>query len=82
MIRIEIDRQRCVGSGNCLFWAPATFDLDDEGTSTVIDPTGDPAETVRVAAEGCPTRAITVTEIRSSARDTREGGPDVDRPVR
>ena len=82
MIRIEIDRERCVGSGNCLFWAPATFDLDDEGTSTVIDPSGDPAETVRVAAEGCPTRAITVTEIHSPAQDTPEGGADVDRPVR
>ena len=28
---IRIDRDRCIGSGNCGFWAPATFDLDDEG---------------------------------------------------
>ncbi len=30
-IRIEIDRDKCVGSGNCVFWAPGTFDLDDDG---------------------------------------------------
>jgi len=60
MIRIEIDRDKCVGSGNCLFWAPGTFDLDDEGVSVVIDATGDPAERIRVAAEGCPSKAITL----------------------
>ena len=58
MIRIEIDRDKCVGSGNCLFWAPGTFDLDDEGQSVVVDPSGDPEDRIRVAAEGCPSKAI------------------------
>ena len=26
-IEIRIDRERCIGSGNCVFWAPASFDL-------------------------------------------------------
>lgn len=82
MIRIEIDRDRCVGSGNCLFWAPGTFDLDDDGKATVVDPTGDQEETVRVAAEGCPTRAISVTELHRPVHDTAEGGADAHRPVR
>ncbi len=60
MIRIEIDRDKCVGSGNCLFWAPGTFDLDDDGLSVVIDPSADPEDRIRVAAEGCPSKAITV----------------------
>jgi ferredoxin len=34
---IRIDRDRCMGSGNCLFWAPRTFDLDDDGRSVVVD---------------------------------------------
>jgi ferredoxin len=59
-IRIEIDRDKCVGSGNCVFWAPGTFDLDDEGQSVVIDPDGETEERIRVAAEGCPAQAITV----------------------
>ncbi len=60
-IEIDIDRDECMGSGNCGFWAPATFDLDDdEGKAYVVDPAGDPTEKVLLAAEGCPTRAIVV----------------------
>jgi ferredoxin len=67
-MRIVIDPERCVGSGNCLYWAPRTFDLDDDGVSRVVDPTGDDEERIRVAVEGCPTRAITVED---------ETGPEV-----
>lgn len=63
MIRIEIDRDRCVGSGNCVFWAPATFDLDDDGQSVVVDPTGDPDDRIWVAVEGCPSKAISVVSV-------------------
>jgi ferredoxin len=85
MIRIEIDRDRCVGSGNCLFWAPNTFDLDDGGTAVVIDPDGDGEELARVAADGCPTRAITVIDhLRASVSNEHDsqGGPGADRTVR
>jgi len=61
-IRIVIDRERCVGSGNCLYWAPGTFDLGDDGISMVVDPSGDDEDRIRVAAEGCPTRAISLEE--------------------
>jgi ferredoxin len=80
-----------VGSGNCLFWAPATFDLDDGGTSVVVDPAGDDQDRIRVAVDGCPTRAITL-ELVGPASDPPataapdppthvhpEGGPDADR---
>ena len=43
-VDIRIDRDKCMGSGNCSFWAPATFDLDDEGVAVVIDPEGDGEE--------------------------------------
>lgn len=59
-IDIRIDRETCMGSGNCQFWAPAVFDLDDEGVAVVVDPEGDPEEKVVLAARGCPTQAITV----------------------
>ena len=61
-LRIVIDRDRCVGSGNCLYWAPGTFDLDDDGVSVVVDPEGDDEDRIRVAAEGCPTRAISLQD--------------------
>jgi ferredoxin len=59
-VDIRIDREKCMGSGNCSFWAPATFDLDDEGIATVVDAEGDPDDKIVLAAQGCPTQAIAV----------------------
>ncbi len=61
-MRITIDRDRCMGSGSCGFYAPATFDLDDALKAVVVDPAGDPVERIRMAAESCPTNAITIEE--------------------
>ncbi len=75
MIRVEIDREKCVGSGNCVFWAPATFDLDDEGLSVIIDPAGDTADRIRVAVDGCPSNALSMELVEEPAdHDEGEGG--------
>jgi ferredoxin len=58
---ITIDREVCMGSGNCSFWAPGVFDLDDDGIAVVIDASAQPEEKIVLAAQGCPTQAITVT---------------------
>jgi ferredoxin len=60
VLRIEIDRTRCMGSGNCSFWAPGSFDLGDDGIAFVQDPSGEPEDKVILAAQGCPTQAISV----------------------
>lgn len=57
---IRIDVERCMGSGNCLFWAPDTFDLSDEGHSVVTDPAASDEERLRIAAQGCPVGAISL----------------------
>ena len=49
-----------MGSGNCSFWAPGVFDLDDDGIAIVIDPTAQPEDKIVLAAQGCPTQAIAV----------------------
>jgi ferredoxin len=59
-IRIEIDREACMGSGNCIFWAPGVFDLDDDGVAVVVDPEAAPEDRVVLAADGCPTKAISI----------------------
>ena len=59
---IEIDREACMGSGQCQVFAANTFELDEQAKSTVVNPAGDPIEQIRIAAEGCPMRAITVHE--------------------
>ena len=39
-IDIKIDWDLCMGSGNCMFWAPDTFDLSEDGHAVVTDPDG------------------------------------------
>ncbi|MFN8036713.1 MAG: ferredoxin [Acidimicrobiia bacterium] len=60
-LEIVIDREKCMGSGNCIFWAPGVFDLDDDGVSIVVDNEAAPEEKVILAAQGCPTQAISVS---------------------
>jgi ferredoxin len=59
-IDVEIDRDLCMGSGNCVYEAPGVFDLDDDSVAFVVDPTASPEERVVSAAGKCPTHAITV----------------------
>lgn len=56
-----------MGSGQCCFYAPNTFDQDDETIATVIDPQGDPAETIQAAVDGCPTRALSIVADQEQA---------------
>jgi ferredoxin len=60
-LSIEINRDVCMGSGNCSFWAPGVFDLDDDGVAIVTDPAGESEDKIILAAQGCPTQAITVS---------------------
>lgn len=57
---VKVDWERCMGSGNCLFWAPDTFDLSEDGHAVVIDAAATDEGRLRVAAEGCPVGAITL----------------------
>jgi ferredoxin len=82
MIRIQIDRDKCVGSGNCVFWAPGTFDLDDQGLSVVIDPSGDTVDRIRVAVDGCPSNALSMESVEEPAHEDRGEGGHGDRLVR
>ena len=59
-LEIQIDWDKCMGSGNCMFWAPETFDLGDDGHAVVIDPEGSAEERLHIAAEGCPVGAISL----------------------
>lgn len=55
---LDVDRDRCMGSGQCTFYAPGTFDLDDLSIAMVIDEHGDPDDKIQMAIDVCPTRAI------------------------
>jgi len=59
---IRVDRTLCMGSGQCCWYAPNTFDQDDETVAIVIDPAGDTEEAIRSAVSGCPTGALSIVE--------------------
>jgi ferredoxin len=59
-IEVRIDGDVCMGSGNCLFWAPGSFDLGDDGRAVTFDPEATDEERLRVVAGGCPVGAISL----------------------
>ena len=59
-LEVEIDREVCMGSGNCMYEAAGAFNLDDDSVAFVVDPAGAPEDNVIAAARKCPTHAITV----------------------
>ncbi len=58
-IVVTVDRERCMGSGNCQFHAPATFDLDSSCKAFVLG-VNDPIDAIERAVESCPQRAISI----------------------
>ncbi len=64
MSRIEVDRDRCVGSGSCEALAPGVFEVDDDGVLVVHrpEPADDELRDVGDAVRSCPTRALSLTE--------------------
>ncbi|TDD56645.1 ferredoxin [Saccharopolyspora elongata] len=63
-MRIEIDRDRCVGAGMCALAAPSVFDQNEEdGLVLLVDaePPEEARESVRTAAVTCPSGAVAVS---------------------
>lgn len=59
---VEIDRELCMGSGNCTFAPPGVFELDEDSIARVVDPTRATRDEIDAAARQCPTGAISVGE--------------------
>ena len=59
-LEVEIDRDVCMGSGNCVYEAPGVFDLDGDSVAFVVDPAPHPRRWSSAAARKCPTTAISV----------------------
>ncbi|MGM1059331.1 ferredoxin [Saccharothrix sp. Mg75] len=62
-MRVEVDPDRCAGSGMCALTDPDVFDQDEsDGTVVLLEPTptGPHEATAREAAQLCPASAIRV----------------------
>jgi ferredoxin len=60
---VVVNRDACVGAGQCALVAPDVFDQDDDGIVLLLeaDPSGSDLDAATKAARLCPARAITVT---------------------
>jgi ferredoxin len=64
-MKVKVDQDKCVASGQCVLAAVEVFDQrDEDGIVVLLNPTPPTqlAEDVRRAAALCPARAITVEE--------------------
>ena len=63
-MRIVVDHDKCTGLGMCEAEAPELFEVQDDGSLTVLNET--PGEGERAEAEAavasCPTEALSIVE--------------------
>jgi ferredoxin len=62
--RVEVDRERCVGSGSCEMLAPEVFEVGDDGVVVVLRPLSEPDDRALAedAVQACPTRALSLID--------------------
>lgn len=60
-LTVKVDRNLCIGTGDCVEIAANTFALDEESKSTVKAQGADSDEVLMNAAKTCPVSAIILT---------------------
>ncbi|HEX2068638.1 MAG TPA: ferredoxin [Actinomycetota bacterium] len=65
MLRVKVDRHKCIAAGNCITIAPTAFDwlAGDFAKVAVVEPTSVEEELLRDAVLSCPTLAIELEEV-------------------
>jgi len=61
-MKVRVDRDLCIGLGNCVAFAPTVFALDKEKKAVVLDLASVDEKTLLEAAESCPEQAIIVED--------------------
>ncbi len=64
-VRMIVDRDTCIGAGQCEMHDEDVFELDDDVLSTVIGDGTLPRDRAAAAADRCPGRAISFVEIEA-----------------
>jgi ferredoxin len=62
-MQVEIDADKCIGSGACVIACPDVFSQDEGGVVILLDASPGAAlhDQVREAARACPAEVITLT---------------------
>ena len=61
-MKVRVDRDLCIGVGNCVAFVPTVFKLDEENKAVVLEPSSVDEDTLLEAAESCPENAIIVED--------------------
>lgn len=61
-MQVEIDRELCIGSGNCVHLTGNAIQLDEEDVATLISVDTATLQQFQQAERSCPTGAITVSD--------------------
>lgn len=61
-MRAIVDRELCIGAGNCVAIAPTVSELDGERKAIVLDISSVDEDTLMDAAQSCPVSAITIED--------------------
>ncbi len=61
-MKVRVDRDLCIGVGNCVVLAPTVFKLDEENKAVVLDPSSVDDDTLLEVAQSCPEDAIIVED--------------------
>jgi len=61
-LKVRIDRNLCIGIGNCVAVAPTVFKLDKSNKAVVISPESVDEDTLMRAAESCPENAVIIED--------------------
>jgi ferredoxin len=57
-MKVKVDRELCIGVGNCVAIAPRVFKLDQQNKAVAADASLVDEQTLWDAAESCPEKAI------------------------
>jgi ferredoxin len=62
--QVEVDRERCLGTGSCEALAPDLFEVGDDGIVELLaQPEDEQARAlVADAVQACPTRALSLAD--------------------
>ena len=61
-MKVRVDRDLCIGVGNCVAFAPSVFELDAENKAIVLDPSSVDEFTLLESAKSCPEQAIIIED--------------------
>ena len=61
-MRVMVDRELCIGIGNCVAIAPTVFELDEANKAVVLNPDSVDEAVLMEAAESCPENAIIIED--------------------